>query len=98
MVQAKLTAGLDGRQRNLGHGSWPHVSLAEAREKCALNLAARRRGKLVTGRKRTVPTFEEAVEKVIAVHRAGWKDGGRQESCGGRASGTTRCRSSGGGR
>ncbi len=70
---------LDGRQRNLGLGSWPHVTLAEAREKCALNLAARRRGELVTGRKRTVPTFEEALEKVIAVHRAGWKDGSRQE-------------------
>ena len=70
---------LDGRQRNLGLGSWPHVSLAEAREKCALNLAARRRGELVTGRKRTVPTFEEAVEKVIAVHRAGWKDSSRSE-------------------
>ena len=36
-------------------------------------------GELVTGRKRTVPTFEEAVERVIAVHRAGWKDDGRQE-------------------
>ena len=70
---------IDGRQRNLGLGSWPHVSLAEAREKCALNLAARRRGELVTGRKRTVPTFEEAVEKVIAVHRAGWKDGSKSE-------------------
>ena len=70
---------LDGRQRNLGLGSWPHVSLAEAREKCALNLAARRRGDLVTGRKRTVPTFEEAVEKVIAVHRAGWKGGSKSE-------------------
>ena len=70
---------LEGRQRNLGLGSWPHVSLAEAREKCALNLAARRRGELVTGRKRTVPTFEEAVEKVIAVHRAGWKDSSRSE-------------------
>ena len=71
---------VDGRQRNLGLGSWPHVSLAEAREKCALNLAARRRGELVTGRKRTVPTFEEAIEKVIAVHRAGWKDGSRSET------------------
>ena len=70
---------MDGRQRNPGLGSWPHVTLAEAREKCALNLAARRRGDLVTGRKRTVPTFEEAVEKVIAVHRAGGKNGGRQE-------------------
>ena len=71
---------IDGRQRNLGLGSWPHVSLAEAREKCALNLAARRRGELITGRKRTVPTFEEAVEKVMAVHRAGWKDGSKSES------------------
>ncbi len=70
---------VDGRPRNLGLGTWPHVSLAEARQKCALNLVARQRGELVTGRRRTVPTFEEAVEKVIAVHRAGWKGGGRQE-------------------
>ena len=70
---------VDGRPRNLGLGSWPHVSLAEARQKCVLNLLARQRGELVTGRRRTVPTFAEAVEKVIAVHAAGWKAGGRQE-------------------
>ena len=70
---------VDGRPRNLGLGTWPHVSLAEARQKCVLNLVARQRGELVTGRRRTVPTFEEAVEKVIAVHRDGWKGGGRQE-------------------
>ena len=70
---------VDGRPRNLGLGTWPHVSLAEARQKCVLNLLARQRGELVTGRRRTVPTFAEAVEKVIAVHRAGWKGGGRQE-------------------
>ena len=70
---------VDGRPRNLGLGTWPHVSLAEARQKCVLNLLARQRGELVTGRRRTVPTFGEAVEKVIAVHSAGWKDGGRQE-------------------
>ncbi len=70
---------VDGRPRNLGLGSWPHVSLAEARQKCVLNLLARQRGELVTGRRRTVPTFAEAVEKVLAVHRAGWKDGGRSE-------------------
>ena len=58
---------------------WPHVSLAEARQKCVLNLLACQRGELVTGRRRTVPTFAEAVGKVIAVHRAGWKAGGRQE-------------------
>ena len=70
---------VDGRPRNLGLGSWPHVSLAEARQKCVLNLLARQRGELVTGRRRSVPTFAEAVEKVIAVHSTGWKDGGRQE-------------------
>ncbi|MDE3260876.1 MAG: tyrosine-type recombinase/integrase [Acidobacteriota bacterium] len=70
---------IDGRPRNLGLGSWPHVSLAEARLKCSLNLLARQRGELVTGKRRTVPTFAEAVEKVIAVHAAGWKDGGRSE-------------------
>ena len=70
---------VDGRPRNLGLGSWPHVSLAEARQKCVLNLVARQRGELVTGRRRTVPTFAQAVEKVIAVRRAGWKDGSRSE-------------------
>ena len=35
---------VDGRPRNLGLGSWPHVSLAEARQKCVLNLLARQRG------------------------------------------------------
>ena len=70
---------VDGRPRNLGLGSWPHVSLAEARQKCVLNLLARQRGELVTGRKRSFPTFEQAVEKVIAIHSAGWKDGSRSE-------------------
>ena len=70
---------VDGRARNLGLGVWPHVSLAEARQKCVLNLVARSRGELVTGRERTVPTFEEAAETVLAIHAAGWKRGGRSE-------------------
>ena len=70
---------VEGRPRNLGLGTWPHVSLAEARQKCVLNLVARQRGELVTGRRMTVPTFAEAVDKVIAVHRVGWKDGSRSE-------------------
>ena len=71
---------VDGRARNLGLGSWPHVSLAEAREKCILNRVARRRGDLVlAGRKRTVPTFAEALDRVIAIHGAGWRDNGRSE-------------------
>ena len=70
---------VDGRARNLGLGVWPHVSLAEARQKCVLNLVARSRGELVTGRERTVPTFAEAAETVIAIHATGWKHGGRSD-------------------
>ena len=70
---------VDGRARNLGLGVWPHVSLAEARQKSALNLAARRRGELATGRKRNIPTFAEAAETVIAIHATGWKQGSSSE-------------------
>ena len=71
---------VDGRPHNLGLGTWPHVTLAEAREKCAMNRAARRRGELIlTGRRRTIPTFAEATEKVIAIHATGWKDGSLSE-------------------
>ncbi|MDE0473776.1 MAG: tyrosine-type recombinase/integrase [Gammaproteobacteria bacterium] len=71
---------VDGRARNLGLGVWPHVSLAEARRKCVLNLVARSRGELLTGRERTVPTFGEAAQKVLAIHATGWKPGGRSEA------------------
>ena len=70
---------VDGRPRNLGLGVWPHVSLAEARQRCALNLVARGRGELVTGRQRTVPTFGEAAETVLAIHATGWKPGSKSE-------------------
>ena len=71
---------VDGRARNIGLGSWPHISLAQAREKCVLNRVARRRGDLVlAGRKRTVPTFAEALDRVIAIHGEGWRDDGRSE-------------------
>ena len=68
-----------GRARNLGLGVWPCVRLAQARRKCAFNLVARDRGELATGRKRAIPTFEEAAETVITIHRKGWKHGGKSE-------------------
>ncbi len=70
---------VDGRARNLGLGVWPHVSLAEARQKCALNLVARGRDELAAGRKRAVPTFAQAAEVVIAIHATGWKHGSSSE-------------------
>jgi len=66
---------VDGRARNLGLGTWPHVTLAEARQKCALNIVARGRSELVTGRTRAVPTFAQAAEVVMAIHATGWKHG-----------------------
>ncbi len=71
---------MDGRLRSLGLGAWPHVSLAEARRKCASNLVDRDRGQLVTVPKRAVPTFEEAAETVIAIHATGWKHGSASEA------------------
>ena len=70
---------VDGRPRNLGLGVWPHVSLAAARRQCALNLVARDRGELAAGRRRTVPTFAEAAETVLAIHATGWKPGSKSE-------------------
>ena len=68
---------IDGRPRNIGLGSFPHVSLAQAREVCQENRAKRRRGELVLTDRRAVPTFTEAAETVIALHSSGWRDGGK---------------------
>ena len=68
-----------GRRHDLGLGGWPLVSLQEARESAFENRKQARRGEdLLAARQREVaPTFEEALEKVIALHQPTWKDGGR---------------------
>ncbi len=67
-----------GRSRALGLGSYALVSLAEAREKALANRkAAREGGDPLADRRRSegIPTFEEAVEKVIAIHGEAWRAG-----------------------
>ncbi len=62
----------------LGLGSFALVSLAEAREQALANRKlARTGGHPLGARRRTagVPTFAEAAEQVIAIHREAWKDG-----------------------
>ena len=59
---------VDGRPRNRGLGTWAHVSFAEARQKCILNLLARQRGELGHRRRQSVPTFAEALAPVMALH------------------------------
>ena len=71
-----------GRRRELGLGGFPLVSLAEAREKAFANRKLARNGgdPLEAKRKaQAVPTFKEAAGKVIAIHREGWKPGGKSE-------------------
>ena len=74
---------IDGRRRDYGLGSLDFVSLAEAREGCFdLRRAARTGAELPTRTRtpsRTVPSFGEALDATLAVHRETWKDSGRIE-------------------
>ena len=66
-----------GKSCVLGLGSFALVSLAEAREQALSNRKlARSGGDPLGARRRTagVPTFAEAAEQVIAIHRGAWKD------------------------
>ena len=65
-----------GRSCTLGLGSYRLVSLAEARKLALANRkVARSGGDPPADRRRAkgVPTFEEAAEKVIAIHTEIWK-------------------------
>ena len=64
-----------GRPANIGLGRYPVVSLSEARAAALKNARAIAQGQDVRGG--GVPTFAEAVEKVIEIHRPTWKDGAR---------------------
>jgi len=69
-----------GKPRGLGLGSYALVSLAEAREQALANRKiARAGGDPLAAKRRAegMPTFEEAVDRVIAIHRDAWKDGGK---------------------
>lgn len=69
-----------GRPCNIGLGSFPLVTLAAAREQALDNARAVRGGAdLVADRRRRslVPTFQDAVDHVIALHAANWKEGTR---------------------
>ena len=69
-----------GRSRGLGLGSYALVSLAEARELALANRKlARAGGDPLAAKRRAerMPSFEEASEKVVAIHSGGWKDGGK---------------------
>ena len=71
---------LNGRPVNVGLGGFPLVRLDEAREAALTNARLVRSGVDPLADKRrkvAVPSFQEAAERVIALHVPSWKDGSR---------------------
>ena len=69
-----------GKLRALGLGSFALVPLSEARERALANRRVARAGgdpRVGEHRAYGVPSFEEAVDKVLAIHGAAWKAGGK---------------------
>ena len=71
---------MDGRPTSIGLGRYPVVTLALARQRALENAQAIAEGRDPRRRAaRTVPTFAEACETVIAIHVGTWKPGGKNE-------------------
>ena len=72
-----------GRRVDLGLGGYPYTTLAEARDLAFEYRKLARSGgdprTLQPGAQNGVPTFKEAVEKVIGIHRASWRSGSTSE-------------------
>ena len=68
---------VNGKATNLGLGTWPVVTLAEARDKALANRRLLAKGQ--DPRSGGVPSLREAFDKVIEIHAQGWRDGGKSE-------------------
>lgn len=71
---------VQGRRVDLGLGGYPYTSLREARQAAFDHRKLARAGGDPRALKRSVPTFAEAAEKVIAIHRASWRPGSKSEN------------------
>ena len=70
-----------GRRHDIGLGSTRWTTLTEARAAAQANRKLARMGGDPLAAKRTdVPSFADAIETVIAIHREGWKDAGKSEA------------------
>lgn len=73
-----LRLTIDGKRREMGLGSYPDVSLSEARDKAAQARRMALGGQdPIAARKvepEKVPTFEQAAERYIDAHAAGWRN------------------------
>ncbi|MCY3932086.1 MAG: Arm DNA-binding domain-containing protein [Acidobacteria bacterium] len=68
-----------GRRVDLGLGGYPYTSLAEARQTAFEHRKCARAGGDPRARARNVPTFADAADKVIAIHRPSWRPGSKSE-------------------
>ena len=68
---------LSGKVTHLGLGSYPIVTLAEARKLALANRRTVAKGN--DPRAGGVPTFAAALESVLAIQRDAWRDGGKSE-------------------
>ena len=66
---------IDAKERDLGLGSYPAVTLAEARKRALANRQAVEEGRDPQGPK--IPTFEKAAAEVIELHSAKWRQGSK---------------------
>lgn len=65
---------IGGRQVNIGLGAYPLVSLAEARKKALDNRRAVDQGRDPREKPAEIPTFAEAADLVIELHRPTWRN------------------------
>ena len=69
-----------GRRVDLGLGGYPYTSLAEARQTAFEHRKLARAGGDPRALTRSVPTFAEAAEEVISIHRASWRPDSKSEA------------------
>lgn len=67
---------INGKPVSIGLGSFPVVTLAEARKAALENRQAVARNR---DPRHSIPTLAQASERVLAVYSANWKDSGRSE-------------------
>ena len=68
-----------GRRVDLGLGGYPYTTLREARNQAFEYRRAARSGRHPKALGRNVPTFSEAAERVIEIHRSSWRAGSGSE-------------------
>ena len=69
---------INGRETNLGLGSYPAVTLAETRRRALRNRQSVEEGH--NPRSGRTPTFQQAAAKVIELHSGKWRPGSRSQN------------------